>query len=98
MEVEIGDLELELGITGWNVSSFLIPRDKAESGFARQCYIGCIGSEWRVDPAPASHKSARGIVNHDDGPKAIDGIGNAAATSARATRFGDSQIHQVDSR
>src|SRR4051812_3073507 len=98
MEVEIGDLELELSITGWNVSPFLISRDKAESGFARQCHIRGIGSEWRVDPAPARHKTARGIVDHNDGPKSVDAIGSSADASAGPTRFGDRQIHQIDSR
>lgn len=42
MEVQIGNLELELCLTCGNCSSFLVLGDKAEGGFSGESGIRCI--------------------------------------------------------
>ena len=46
VEVEVGDLELELGLANWYISPLLVFRDKTEVGLTGKRGISSVGSLW----------------------------------------------------
>ncbi len=63
MEVQIGNLELKLCLTGWNCGAFLVLRDKTEISFASKRRIIRICPCRRHNPAAACHKASIRVVD-----------------------------------
>ena len=64
VEVEVGNLELELGLACWGGGALLVFGDKAEVGLARQTRIGHVGPSWQVDESAAGYEPGARIVDN----------------------------------
>jgi len=66
VEVEVGNLELELGLPCRDSSSSLVFGNEAKVGPARERWIGYVGSLGRVDPSTAGDEPTFGVVDDDE--------------------------------
>src|ERR1700747_1085019 len=74
MEVEVGNLIIELGLSCGNVCSFLVLGNKAKARFAGQTWIPSIGANWRGDPTAACNKASAWVIHDDRGREVRRGI------------------------
>ena len=62
VEVQIGHVELELGLASRHGGTLLVLRDEAEIGLALKIQVGHVSSRSGPDPAASGHEASARIV------------------------------------
>ena len=94
MEVEVGDLELELGLAGGHRHALLVLGLEPEARLPDELRGRGVGARGGVDPATAGDESGVRIVGDDHRHQAADRVRARRA----ALGVGHGEAHQIHAR